>query len=126
MEDDKFLSQFKSGKISKFIPFSPLEPIYKDISLFVNSDDLVSNNWIKLNEFYEVIRDLTNDWVGDIKQIDSFYNKKISSQSYCFRLTYSPKDYKITNPGEFNDIVNSIQSNLVIELKKLDWIKIRG
>lgn len=126
MEDEKFLSQFNSGKISKFIQFSPLDPIYKDISLYVNSEDLDSGIWTRLNQFYEVIRDLANDWIGEIKQIDSFYNKKISTQSYCFRLTYSPKDYKITNPSKFNEIVNSIQTNLVSELKKLDWIKIRG
>lgn len=41
-------------------------------------------------------------------------------------LVAAPKDYKINNPGEFNEIVNSIQSNLVIELKKISWIKIRG
>lgn len=127
MEDEKFLSQFKSCEITKFIPFSPLEPIYKDIFLYVRSEDLDDkNNWTKLNEFYEEIRDGTDDWVGKIKLIDSFYNKKISSQSYCFRLIYSPKDYKITNPGEFNDTVNKIQTKLVIKLKKIDWINIRG
>lgn len=77
----------------------------------------MKNNWKKLNEFYEEIRDGIDDWIGEIKQIDSFYNKKISSQSYCFRLTYSPKDYKITNLGEFNDIINKIQTELVIKLK---------
>ena len=64
--------------------------------------------------------------VGEIKQIDSFYNKKTQTQSYCFRLIYSPKDYKITNPAEFNNIVNSIQTQVVTQLKLLDWIKIRG
>ncbi len=127
MEDDNFLNQFKSGQITKFIPFSPLEPIVKDISLFVLDKDLDSNNnWEKLNQFYEKIRDLTDDWVGEIKQIDSFYNKKTQTQSYCFRLIYSPKDYKITNPAEFNNIVNSIQTQVVTQLKLLDWIKIRG
>ena len=127
MEDEKFLSQFESGEITKFIPFSPLEPIYKDISLYVLSKDMdEQNNWMRLNQFYEEIRDGTDDWVGEIKQIDCFYNKKISAQSYCFRLIYSPKDYKITNPGEFNDVVNKIQTELVIKLKKIDWIQIRG
>ncbi len=101
MEDEKFLSQFESGKITKFIPFSPLESIHKDISLYVLSKDMD-------------------------KQIDSFYNKKISSQSYCFRLIYSPKNYKITNPGEFNDIINKIQTELIVKLKKIDWLQIRG
>lgn len=127
MEDKKFLSQFESGQITKFIPFSPLEPIYKDISLYVRSQDLdKENNWIKLNQFYEEIRDGTNDWVQEIKQIDSFYNKKNSSQSYCFRLKYSPKDYTITNPAEFNNTINEIQNNLVLKLKTIDWIQIRG
>lgn len=127
MDDIKFLEQFKSGEITKFIPFSPLEPIYKDISLYVKSDDLDSKNmWIRLNQFYEEIRGLSDDWIGEIKQIDSFYNKKKLSQSYCFRLIYSPKDYKITNPAEFNNLVNNIQTDLVNKLKLLDWIEIRG
>lgn len=128
MEDSKFLEQFKSGEITKFIPFSPLEPIYKDISIFVKSEDMdmEKNSWSKLNEFYEGVRGLSDDWIGEIKQIDSFYNKKKSAQSYCFRLTYSPKDYKITNPAEFNNLVNLIQTNLVNQLRLLDWIEIRG
>lgn len=141
MEDDeKFLSQFKSGEIIKFTKFSPLEPISKDISLFVKSEDIESKtdtdtnvttrNWTRLNQFYEILRELSMDWVGEIKLIDSYYNKKnpsnVFSQSYCFRLIYSPKDYKITNPGEFEKVVNKIQTDLVNELRKLDWIQIRG
>lgn len=127
MEDEKFISQFKSNQISKFIPFSPLNPISKDISLYVKSYDMTSNNeWMRLNQFYEKMRELTDDWIGEIKQIDSFYNKKVQAQSYCFRLVYSPKDYKITNPSEFNEKVNNIQVNLVNELRNLDWIEIRG
>lgn len=90
MEDEKFLSQFKSDEITKFIPFSPLEPVCKDISFYVELDDIdQNNNWTRLNQFYEEIRDLTSDWVGEITLIDNFFNKKISSQSYCYRLVYS-------------------------------------
>lgn len=38
----------------------------------------------------------------------------------------SPKDYKITNPSEFNEKVNNLQLNIVNELRNLDWIEIRG
>lgn len=96
MEDPKFLEQFKSGEITKFIRFSPLESIYKDISLFVKSSDmdLETNTWSRTNEFYEIIRGLADDWIGEIKQTDSFYNKKKSAQSFCFRFIYSAKDFK--------------------------------
>lgn len=128
MEDTKFLEQFKSGEIKKFVRFSPLESISKDISIFVKSSDmdLNTNTWTKANEFYEEIRGLSDDWIGEIKQIDSFYNKKKIAQSYCFRLVYSAKDYKITNPSDFNKLVNDIQTNLVNQLRLLDWIEIRG
>jgi len=108
MEDPKFLEQFKSGKITKFVRFSPLEPIYKDISLFVKSSDmdLINNIWLRTNEFYEVVRGLGDDWIEEIKQIDSFYN--------------------ITNPAEFNNLLNNIQTNLVNKLREFDWIEVRG
>lgn len=128
MEDPKFLEQFKSGEITKFVKFSPLESIFKDISVFVKSKDidLNTNTWTKTNQFYEEIRGLSDDWIGEIKLIDSFYNKKKMSQSYCFRLIYSPKNYLIINPSEFNTMVNDIQTNLVNQLRLLDWIEIRG
>ncbi len=127
MEDSKFLEQFKSGEITKFIPFSPLEPISKDVSLFaLNAEFDSNNNWTKINDLYEEIRSLSDDWVGEIKCVDSFYNKKRNLQSYCFRLIYSAKDYKITNPAEFNELVNSIQTNIVNQLRTLNWIEIRG
>ncbi len=126
MNDSKFLSQFSSGNITKFIPFSPLKPIYKDVSMFVKLDDVVNNKWIKENDLYQQILSLTDDWIEKITICDFFYNEKINKYSICFRITYSPKDYKITNPGEFNEIVNKIQNDLVINLKTIDWIEIRG
>ncbi len=127
MDDSKFLEQFKSGQITKFIPFSPLEPIAKDVSFFVNNEDIDENgNWTKLNQFYEEIRNLSDDWIGDIKCIDKFYNKKISQHSFCFKMIYSPKNYKITNPAEFNSLVNELQTDMVNSLRTLKWIQIRG
>ena len=126
MNDPKFLSQFSTGNITKFIPFSPLDSINKDVSMFVKSDDMVDNKWIKENDIYQEILSLTNDWVEKITIIDSFYNKKLDKHSICLRITYSPKDYKITNPSEFNEIVNTIQNNLVVNLKNIEWIEIRG
>ncbi len=90
MDDEKFLNQFKIYDPAnqsnlpniKFIPFSPLNPISKDISIFANSQDIgLDGNWTKLNSFYEKITELTCDYVGDIKCIDTFYNKKLNAQS---------------------------------------------
>ena len=127
MNDPKFLNQFSSDKITKFIPFSPLDPISKDVSMYVKSEDIdENNNWSRINQFYEIIREFSNDLVSEIKCCDSFYNKKISKQSYCFRLIYSPKDYKMNNPADLNDSVNSIQTEVINKLKTLDWITVRG
>ncbi len=125
MEDPKFLDQFKSGQITKFIPFSPLNPIFKDVSMFIKTEDVVDNKWIKENDLLDVIRDHCNDWISSIECIDNIYLEKKQRYTRCYRATYKPKDYTITNPAEFNDVVNSIQNNIVIELKKLDWIEIR-
>lgn len=127
MDDPKFLEQFNSGQIIKFKKFSSLEPIYKDVSMYIKSKDIDSDgNWIRINELYEEIRSQTNDLVGEIKCIDKFYNSQNQSQSYCFRLLYSPKDYTINNPSEFNNLVNIIQTNLVNHLRNIKWIEVIG
>lgn len=125
MEDPKFLDQFKSGEITKFIPFSPLNPIYKDVSMFIQSIDVVDNKWMRENDLIDVIRDHCEDWICSIECIDSIYLEKKQKYTRCYRVTYKPKDYTITNPAEFNDVVNSIQNNIIRELRKLDWIEIR-
>ena len=58
-----------SNQISKFIPFSPLEPTSKDISLYVKTVDMnVNDEWTRLNQFYKKIRELSG-MIGEIKQI---------------------------------------------------------
>ena len=124
MNDPKFLTQFNSNEITKFIPFSPLDPISKDISFYIEWRDTDEyEEWTRQTEFYELVREFSDDFVGEIKFIEMFINKKMS---YCFRFIYSPKDYKITNPAEFNDSVNLVQTNVINNLKTLNWITVRG
>ena len=140
MNDEKFMTQFSSGDITKFIPFSPLKSIYKDVSLFINSEDMeLSNNtnttntttttdtkWLKENDFFDIIREHCDDWIESMNCVDSIYLEKKGKWTRCYRIHYAPKNYSLTNPSEFNDIVNTIQNNIVYELKKINWMIIRG
>lgn len=130
MEDEKFISQFSSGEITKFIPFSPLKSIYKDVSLFVQSEDMVKqeneHKWIRENDFLDVVREHCDDWIESMTCVDSVYLEKKEKWTRCYRINYAPKNYSLTNPSEFNDVVNNIQTNIVNELRKLDYVEIRG
>lgn len=120
-EDEKFLSQYSDGKLNKFKPFSKLDPLNKDISFYVNVNEIENDTWIKENDFYETIRENTNDLLKEVKKIDVYYNKKINKLSITYRLIYSPNDPKYNDSGEFNKFVNEIQSQVInIVNKKFD------
>jgi len=64
-EHKKFLSQFESGKIVKFKPYSILQPISKDISFWIPKENIVDAfdefnkpvvKWVHENDFYEFIK----------------------------------------------------------------------
>lgn len=120
IKDEKFLKQFKENTITKFKPFSKLNPISRDLCVYVNENIDDKENWLKTNDFFEIIRDLTNGWICEVIHINTF--KLESVYSLCFRVSYSPKDYTINNPAKFKDIVKENHDNLLVELKKLSWI----
>lgn len=102
---------------------------YKDISLFIHDEadyNTFEDIWVKENDFYDEIRLNSDDWIADIHCIDMYYNKNNNKRSLCYRMEYKPKDYTITNPSEFNTLVNTKQNSIVAHLKTLDWIVIRG
>ena len=112
--DDKFTSQFSNGKLNKFIPYSDLPSLIKDISFFIDSNDFVEGKWVKENDFFEIIRNEVGDNIEEVKLLDTYYNKKLNKHSRTYRLVYSPNDPKLKNPAEFNQLTNMKQDLLRI------------
>ena len=105
-EHDKFLSQFSSGTITKFKPFSILPPIERDISFYI------PKNWTNENDFFELIRNISGDFMEEVKIFDEYHNIKLDKHSKTYRMKYSNTDPNIKNPGDFNKIVNDIQDKI--------------
>ena len=66
-KDPRFLSQFESGKIVKFKPFSKFPSCYKDISFWINKNYFT--NTLHDNEFFDLVRDVAGDLVEDVELV---------------------------------------------------------
>ena len=94
----------------KFVPFSKIDSIYKDISFWLNEEELeITNNpeftWLNANSFYELAREMFADNIEKVELIDKFYNGKKNKYSNTWRLTFSP-NVETVNPSEFNTEIN--------------------
>jgi len=120
-DDPKFLTQFSPNKITKFEPYSLVDPIYRDISFYIN-DDVKNGEWNKLNDFMELCRDNCKD-IETVNLFDKFYNKKKQVWSHSFRLIFNPTS-EIKDPGEFTSEVNSTIGKLkdTIQNSNLDLV----
>lgn len=134
--DVKFLNQFMNQIILKddfrkleFKPYSNLDSLPRDISFFINEKDIIINNdlsfdWMSVNDFYEIIREICGDNIESVNLYDKFFNKKINKYSHTFRLLFSPNS-DVINPAEFikssNECVEQlrkiIENKLSIELR---------
>lgn len=108
----KFLDQFTDGKIVKFKPFSKVDNIHKDISFWINDNKINNDKWIEENDFYEIIRELSNDMIEKVDLLDKFYHEKKNKHSRTFRIIYSSNDPSLTSPSIFNETVNKYQENI--------------
>ncbi|TIB74274.1 hypothetical protein E3Q23_02759 [Wallemia mellicola] len=111
--DARFLSQFESGKISKFVPYSKYPPCIKDVSFWVNKP-------FHENDLYEIIRECSQDLVESVECIDNFVHPKSQRHSLCYRINYRSMDKNLTNE-EANDLHASVIENI----KKAFNIEIR-
>lgn len=106
--DKRFLSQFKSGKVTKFNPYSKYEACYKDISFY-------TNHKFTYNDMCSIARDEdAGNNIESIVLIDEFDVKGHNSQ--CYRITYRSMDTTLKN-SEVNKIQKSIRERLQSELE---------
>lgn len=142
--DDKFLSQFnetnfienfKNNTIPKFQPYSNLNSITKDISFYLNNDDVivigtkvlknikknkvneievVDFKWNLLNDFCDWVRENGNDLLESITLDDDYCNKE-NKYSNTYRITFSPTS-DIKDPSiltyEANKCMDYLRNNI--------------
>jgi phenylalanyl-tRNA synthetase alpha chain len=123
-DDPRFLSQFnESNTLTKYVPFPSLDPISRDISFWIKSDDIerldqieglestVTFTWLKINDFYDLIREICGNMIECVDLYDKFFNKKTQMYSHTFRLTFA-STLEIINPSELKATVDQHMTRL--------------
>jgi len=106
-QDKRFLSQFKSGQITKFQPYSKHEACYKDVAFYLGP-------LFSYNDLCVIARDEDKDnMIESIILIDEFEHKGRTSQ--CYRINYRSMDYTLKN-SEVDKIQKAIRKRLSEDL----------
>ena len=124
--DVRFMEQFKDEKIIKFKPYPKLNPITKDISFWIDYDEVNLLNsgdfaWKNINDFYEWVRDICNDNIANVTILDHFYHQKKNKYSMTFRFTIE-SDLEETNPSKLETYANNIMYKMADYLKEKKYV----
>lgn len=111
--DERFVSQFQDGQITKFKPYSKYPECYKDVS-FWHPEDFHENN------LCEVVRDVAGDMVEQVALVDEFRHPKTQRLSKCYRITYRHMDRNLTN-----EEVDKLQVEVRDRMVKLLGVELR-
>lgn len=126
LDNPKFMKQFKPKTITKFVPFSKLDTIYRDIAFYIPPEQLSNEKWLNENDMYQIMRNvcdnISTDIISNVEMIDRFYNEKKALNSRTYRIYYCSPDPNLNNPAELTKIVNNIHDIISDELKKLNLI----
>ncbi|KAJ1975585.1 phenylalanyl-tRNA synthetase alpha subunit, mitochondrial [Dimargaris xerosporica] len=110
-QDARFLGQFTPGHITRFQPFSKFPPCLKDISFWLPTapENSAAGSTIPFhaNDLMDLVREVAQDLVEDVKLIDQFVHPKSGRSSQCYRIVYRSMDRSVTN-----DEINAIQQRV--------------
>jgi len=121
----KFVDQFIDGKIVEFKPYTKLPNQKRDVTIVPKNDRIEKNldkekkntyTWFDENNFFELIRERSNDYIESTTFIGDYKNPKNNVYSRTYSMLYSPKDPSITNSSELTELCNKIQNNIIDEL----------
>lgn len=104
-EDERFLSQFKPGQVTKFQSYSKHPTCYKDIALWARPG-------YDVKDLMEIVRRVAGDLVENVKEIDTF--EKNGRKSFCYRILYRSMERSLAN-----EEVDRLQEEIRNETAKL-------
>ncbi|KAL3496034.1 putative phenylalanyl-tRNA synthetase alpha subunit [Aspergillus germanicus] len=113
-KDERFLSQFKAGQITRFEPFSKHPACYKDVAFWLPSAAVSGGSAaggavpVHENDIMEIVRGVGGDLVEDVRLIDEFTHPKTSRKSMCYRINYRSLERTLTNE-ETNDLHEELE-----------------
>ncbi|KKK13251.1 phenylalanyl-tRNA synthetase [Aspergillus rambellii] len=119
--DERFLSQFKAGQITRFEPFSKHPACYKDVAFWLPSAAASGGSAaggampVHENDIMEIVRGIGGDLVEDVRLIDEFTHPKTGRQSMCYRINYRSLERTLTNE-ETNGLHDGVREKLVSQL----------
>jgi len=136
--DERFLDQFNNVNIENFRQiqykqYPKLDKLDRDISFWIDESqiDFTTSSsdsfyWTNINDFFEIVREISGDDVELVTLYDKFFSKKqdINKYSHTFRLTYSPNN-NMKDPAEFTKKCNGEMAKLREFVQEKLSIKLR-
>ncbi|OOF99425.1 hypothetical protein ASPCADRAFT_41141, partial [Aspergillus carbonarius ITEM 5010] len=116
--DERFLSQFRAGEITRFEPFSKHPACYKDVAFWLPSASASGGSAaggaapVHENDIMEIVRGEAGDLVEDVRLIDEFTHPKTHRKSLCYRINYRSLERTLTNE-KTNNLHNRVRQKLV-------------
>ncbi|KAK2733491.1 hypothetical protein FQN57_002100 [Myotisia sp. PD_48] len=117
-QDPRFLSQFKAGEVTPFVPFSKHPACYKDVAFWLPKSAAGSISAaggavpLHENDIMEIVRGVAGDLVEDVKLVDEFLHPKTGKKSLCYRINYRSLERTLTNE-ETNQLHDKVRVLLV-------------
>ncbi|WVQ74694.1 phenylalanine-tRNA ligase [Cryptococcus sp. DSM 104548] len=136
--DPRFHSQFSTGQITTFKPYSKYPACYHDMSFWLPVGAVADKGGAEAgrgeekgeggvsaaggkgrvfheNDYFEIVREITGDLVENVALIDEFTHPKTGRQSRCYRLNYRSMDRSLSNE-EVGALQKQVQERVVSEM----------